>query len=173
MGCDIHMFVEYASFETPEGADRYWSTFGSEFHMPRSYALFGLLAGVRGSACLFSPRGMPDDAGYMAAGADRLYISNSYGGERTTTPERAEQWVRSGASKYIKGAGGDNVWVTDPDNHSHSWLWLSDLEVALEALETIRDGYAAPLEYWALLAAMHTLRDGGRNVVRTVFWFDN
>lgn len=68
MGCDIHMYVEYRekggnwqlhpkhTYDTTE--KNYINQIGAT---NRSYDLFGILADVRGSGCIYHPRGFPKD----------------------------------------------------------------------------------------------------------------
>lgn len=61
MGCDIHMFVEYATYKTPDG-DQCWDCVGGHWNPGRDYHMFTVLAGVRGHEedTMFLPRGVPE-----------------------------------------------------------------------------------------------------------------
>lgn len=47
MGADIHMFVEYGSYTTPDG-EQAWDCVGGRWNPGRDYHMFAILAGVRG-----------------------------------------------------------------------------------------------------------------------------
>ena len=68
MGCDIRPVVELA------GGDQWFCEARGDLGIPRSYALFTALAGIRdeglGIAPVASPRGIPDDADWSTR--DRL-----------------------------------------------------------------------------------------------------
>jgi hypothetical protein len=58
MGCDIHLFVEFRLSEP-----RFVCLTEGEFRLPRNYAIFGALAGVRMDELPhIPPRGFPEDA---------------------------------------------------------------------------------------------------------------
>lgn len=62
MGCDIHLQCEVLVFDSEEQARRWVPVNLLGYEIGRSYALFGLLAGVRGHASPISgPRGLPRD----------------------------------------------------------------------------------------------------------------
>lgn len=171
MGADIHMFMEFA--EAPENeSDPYWRSFGDRFNPGRNYALFGLLAGVRGTRLpLIPPRGMPKDSGFYSTWANKIYISDIADLDGFCTSEKALEYERYG-SEIQRDESGKLIWVTNPDWHSHSWLSADEFEGVLEAYRQ-EVGLHAGLQYMAVLAALRTLEDGGANLARIVFWFDN
>lgn len=66
MGCDIHgPWIEYQEFEpTDIKPDRMWWPVAKLQLGQRNYAIFGLLAGVRGGTALVEPRGYPRHIGF-------------------------------------------------------------------------------------------------------------
>jgi hypothetical protein len=85
-------------------------------------------------------------------------------------PETAARWVAQGISKYTGSTDADGKynWVTDPDNHSHSWLtldeWLNNLGAHMS------DKWDTT--WRALTAAAKSYAADGHEV-RFIFWFDN
>ena len=209
MGCDIHLYIEYKNKKVAfDGYKDNWHSFGQRINPGRNYAMFALMANVRNHysdgklPVLVEPRGIPDDAEYYSSGDDRIYISEEkYDGEHSVTMERAKSWVESGSSKFINNQKGEPTWVTDPDNHSHSWLTTSEFETIINqyleleagwhkervdthnkmvAKENIQPGswmYAPPAmniepQYQVVLASMKRFEELGYDA-RIVFWFDN
>lgn len=209
MGCDIHLYIEYKNKKVAfDGYKDSWHSFGQHINPGRNYAMFALMANVRNHysdgklPVLVEPRGIPDDAAYYSSGDDRIYISEEkYDGEHSVTMERAKSWVESGSSKFINNQKGEPTWVTDPDNHSHSWLTTSEFEtiinnyleleagwhkervdthnkmVAKENIQPISWMYAPPVtndepQYQVVLASMKGFEEVGYDA-RIVFWFDN
>ena len=209
MGCDIHLYIEYKNKKVAfDGYKDNWHSFGQRINPGRNYAMFALMANVRNHysdgklPVLVEPRGIPDDAEYYSSGDDRIYISEEkYDGEHSVTMERAKSWVESGSSKFINNQKGEPTWVTDPDNHSHSWLTTSEFEtiinnyleleagwhkervdthnkmVAKENIQPSSWMYAPPAmndepEYQVVLASMKGFEEVGYDA-RIVFWFDN
>jgi hypothetical protein len=209
MGCDIHLYIEYKNKKVAfDGYKDNWHSFGQRINPGRNYAMFALMANVRNHysdgklPVLVEPRGIPDDAEYYSSGDDRIYISEEkYDGEHSVTMERAKSWVESGSSKFINNQKGEPTWVTDPDNHSHSWLTTSEFEtiinnyleleagwhkervdthnkmVAKENIQPISWMYAPPVtndepQYQVVLASMKGFEEVGYDA-RIVFWFDN
>lgn len=209
MGCDIHLYIEYKNKKVAfDGYKDNWHSFGKRINPGRNYAMFALMANVRNYysdgklPVLVEPRGIPDDAAYYSSGDDRIYISEEkYDGEHSVTMERAKSWVESGSSKFINNQKGEPTWVTDPDNHSHSWLTTSEFETIINqyleleagwhkervdthnkmvAKENIQPGswmYAPPdmnivPSYQVVLASMKRFEELGYDA-RIVFWFDN
>ena len=209
MGCDIHLYIEYKNKKVAfDGYKDNWHSFGQRINPGRNYAMFALMANVRNHysdgklPVLVEPRGIPDDAEYYSSGDDRIYISEEkYDGEHSVTMERAKSWVESGSSKFINNQKGEPTWVTDPDNHSHSWLTTSEFEtiinnyleleagwhkervdthnkmVAKENIQPSSWMYAPPAmndepQYQVVLASMKRFEELGYDA-RIVFWFDN
>ncbi len=181
MGADIHAYVEYVDFVTAEGED-YWSNLTRNFG-DRNYYLFGLLAGVRGpDEPLFEIRGMPEGRlGYQTESDYWRYVTDNETDadnlEGWTLRDRAEEWVRSGASVADR-RDGKLVRVSGPDWHSHSWLTTDELAQVLDAYAAgVQEHWAdqkaeAPYEWQAILAAMRSFEANGKKA-RVVFWFDN
>lgn len=171
MGCDIHVFVEYKR----QDGDR-WSPFGGEVNPGRDYGLFGYLAGVRYTTVtpVAADRGMPADAAYRSQDNDRLYVLDD-GAKKTDDREihreTAETWVRSGLSCWLDDS---NRWVSDPDNHSHSWCTAKELVAALDALiaDPARKGEPAEPPWHVLVDLLEAFEARGMQS-RIVFWFDN
>ena len=209
MGCDIHLYIEYKNKKVAfDGYKDNWHSFGKRINPGRNYAMFALMANVRNHysdgklPVLVEPRGIPDDAEYYSSGDDRIYISEEkYDGEHSVTMERAKSWVESGSSKFINNQKGEPTWVTDPDNHSHSWLTTSEFETIINNYLELEAGwhkervaehmtfveqnnikleswaYAPPVmkyepEYQVVLASMKRFEELGYDA-RIVFWFDN
>ena len=209
MGCDIHLYIEYKNKKVAfDGYKDNWHSFGQRINPGRNYAMFALMANVRNHysdgklPVLVEPRGIPDDAEYYSSGDDRIYISEEkYDGEHSVTMERAKSWVESGRSKFINNQKGEPTWVTDPDNHSHSWLTTSEFETIINNYLELEAGwhkervaehmtfveqnnikleswaYAPPVmkyepEYQVVLASMKRFEELGYDA-RIVFWFDN
>lgn len=167
MVCDIHCFIEY---ERKGVENKYgWCPFGREVDPGRDYAVFEALAGVRGKVtkAMFKPRGIPSNLGYVARDANRLYmVDRPTDNENEVERSKALDWVKSGQS-VIEEAH----WVTHPDWHTHSWLFLEEFKRVIFALKAEGDCWL--LKYEAMIGAMEVLADGGQNDVRVVFWFDN
>lgn len=160
MGCDIHGYIEYNAFTTREGAP-YYSLF-AEGVRERDYAMFGILANVRRTGCIYPPRGIPQNTCMSIKWEYFLFVGNE-DGEGTVSQETAARWVKDGIAEYV----GENQ-ITHPDWHHASWLTAEELENCLRAREAIQD-YGTPDPIWkATLAAMKELPDA-----RFVFWFDN
>jgi hypothetical protein len=191
MGCDIHCYIEYR--HAKDGGS--WRPFGGRINPGRNYAVFELLAGVRGdeTRAISAPRGLPDDVSYMAKDDNWLWIA--YGGERGddyVSPETAERYVSHGCryrgevhpyrSTRTDADGavavltmnaefvGKPQYVSHPDWHSHSWVAPDEWERAI--LEARGGWWPADPAYRAMLAAMRSLEKDG-HAVRVVFWFDN
>jgi hypothetical protein len=207
MGCDIHLYIEYKSkkIET-DGYKEQWQSFGQRMNVGRNYAMFALMAGVRNYGnelpVIVERRGFPEDAAYYSSGDNRIYISEEkYEGEHSVTMERAKGWVESGSSKFINNQKGEPMWVTDPDNHSHSWLTTSEFETIINKYLELETGwhkervaqhnkmvtkediqpkswaYNPPVmsiepQYQVVLASMKRFEELGYDA-RIVFWFDN
>lgn len=66
MGCDVHVMIEYSELQNSDGSLR-WSGMGGIWNPGRDYAMFEILAGVRGDddKAIFPPRGLPSDMSYL------------------------------------------------------------------------------------------------------------
>lgn len=170
MGCDIHMYIEYAD---KKRENKYWMDFGGRINPGRNYTMFGILAGVRSDEKFsFEPKGVPEVMSYAAAHDNQLYITDDGKGERECTKEQAKRWTQSGSSQYVKAANGENLWVTHPDWHSHSWLSTEEYKKALEFYFTEYNRWSNEPEYQAVLSCLETFEKLGFEA-RIVFWFDN
>lgn len=180
MGADIHLYLEHSAKEPSQSGKRHWCGVGGRINPGRDYDLFAKIAGVRdcseeGSKKLFEPRGVPDDLGWEAAGDNRLKVvpdgeeCSDEPGYREVNRSRAESWVQYG-SYWMPLGEYPEYWVSDPDNHSHTWLTPAEFRQVLEAPRP--EGWGIDPEYWALLAAAEELERRDRDV-RFVIWFDN
>lgn len=163
MGADIHCFVEY---RVP--GSEHWGSFGREMSLPRNYRAFAKLAGVRGDAPVFEPRGIPDgELSYWARDAYYLRISdhaNADDWDGFTTPEKAARWALQGKA-YIYDKDGKPLSIEHPDWHTPTWLTGDEWRSVVGDL-------VYGQEYRAVGAAMRSLEDEGHET-RAVFWFDN
>jgi hypothetical protein len=169
MGCDIHVMIEWAYADRPNA----WSAvnFYGASRWDRNYQLFAYMAQVRGEyPDSFQARGLPSDASMGTHANTRFYVDTSgamftYGytpHDRAVTPAKAEEWVKSGNSEYTP----DKHHVTDPDQHSHSFLYLAELKQVRDKLEYPN------VDLNAAIAMMEAYEAHGR-ITRVVFWFDN
>jgi hypothetical protein len=190
MGCDIHMYFEYADNETLEKVAKgekngrgelitpYWRDLGGRVNPGRNYAMFGFLSqGVRSDFDNgFVPKGLPpfDELSYSSRNDSVCYITETGEGENETTLERALSWVNNDPTK-LHYRGDKPLWVNHPDWHSHNWLTTAEYEQAInnyiEYAKT-EDDFGVPAEYGAMLAAMQYL-EKNCYTARVVFWFDN
>ena len=184
MGCDIHMYVEYASKKRLEESKlpqvegkrkvyEYWSTFGGRMSPGRNYLMFGLLSkGVRSDLDKgIEPKGLPEVLGYQSQGDAYMYITDSHDGdENSTTLERALSWK----GKIINDISGKPRWTEHPDWHSHTWLTTKEYASALRKYHAMNDkSWDDAKAYKAILAAMKSLESDGETIARVVLWFDN
>lgn len=166
MGCDIHMMLEHK----PRTQSAYWESLAWNAINPgRSYQKFGKLAGVRDSdQPHIPPRGLPSDCSMATTYEHWLFIHAEPGnGERYVKPEDAERWVLQGLSTY---RDGKKEWVSDPDQHSHSYLSLDEYRTALAGEDDANVPWAAD---WVALLAAAEAYEKLNHEVRFVFWFDN
>jgi hypothetical protein len=173
MGCDIHAYLDVTEAEPdPERDYSGWiSTFAHNIPIGRDYHLFGLLAGVRGGKALIEPRGVPeyDQMGWRTRDAYWMHITDSprceWCGEcRHVSPASAEKW----RSPIIKVR--DESYVADPDAHTPSYLYLSELEKVIAAHE---GSARATTNIRAVAAMMKVLNGRKPKRTRFIFWFDN
>jgi hypothetical protein len=161
MGCDIHVYPEYASGSRQDGSD-YWNLACDSFELGRDYKLFGLMAGVRREGQLFPKKGLPTDVSLSVKWKNELFVVEGEGeGEGTCSRASAEKW-----GGYVDGKK-DRVF--HPDWHSHSWLTLDELK-AVEKAYTAENGTNYMLR--SLIAMLSALDAAGKKT-RVVFWFDN
>lgn len=160
------MYTEYKRKDS-----KHWVSYGGRLNPGRNYFMFQILAGVRGEPLMYEPKGLPTDTGYSATNDNLCYISEDSDSEdRYVTPENAAKWVANGSSKYVGNGERENIWVTNPDWHSHSWLATEEFEKAVNYFNENADYRDAP--YYALLASMKEFEKEGYDC-RVVFWFDN
>jgi len=172
MGCDIHIMLEYRSREpTQEGESHNWYTFSRDSINPgRDYEMFGYLAGVRvDTTPVVVPRGFPENPAWITKSRYGYFITDTgpreCGERHYCTKEKAEEWLKSGASKRI-----DDSYISGPDWHHVSWLTWDEFAVVL-ARYRLETEYIIGVEWKALTAAFKSLNE--TNDARIVFWFDN
>ena len=161
MGCDIHVYPEIRR----TGED--WRSVTGRINPGRDYDLFGKIAGLRngGEAPMFKVRGLPEKIGYWAKSDNEMFITENGGGEYATR-DQADRWVASGASKYTDER---QVFVTNPDWHSHTWLTVGEMKRAIEAPSKWGE---RDVEYHGIIAMMEEIERRGYEG-RFVIWFDN
>jgi hypothetical protein len=168
MGCDIHAYVEYVSWENKD--KEYWSCLMSNIGS-RNYLWFDVLAGVRGNDHqVFPTRGMPEGAiSWEVRDAAYMHIAQTddqAGWEGWTTREQATRW----GEPIFKLDGYE--FCGHPDWHSHSWLTADELAQCIGAYMMSGADFPYGVEWDAVLAAMRALEERGHKT-RLVFWFDN
>jgi hypothetical protein len=163
MGCDIHGHIEYKRWEeTNVIGTPYWNF--AENLGGRDYAMFGLLAGVRGKDCMFEPRGIPENISWNTKSAFCLRVNDEYkDGEGYTSQAHAEQWVKEGYSRWMDD---EHTQISHPDWHTPSWVTTEEFERALNKRKEYQ--WQVDPEWDAILGAMKALPEA-----RFVFWFDN
>ncbi|APR79279.1 Hypothetical protein A7982_04626 [Minicystis rosea] len=180
MGCDIHLFVEHGVDAGP-----FCALADGAFLLPRDYALFAALAGVRAAASfvpLHSPRGLPAD---VSQEVSARYFIPVWEDERALawevgehyTPAQAAALVASGASHWLPEGvttpflQSTHGYISHPDWHAASWLTARELRLALDhasyPLERASDEFQVLFHYVEAMAS----RKGPST--RIVFWFDN
>ena len=185
MGADIHGFVEY-SWEKL-GKDKLWCPVPSPtpnydgehdrgWKLPRSYYLFGKLAGVRAEAGVYpkyQPRGLPKDIGadafsYFTTRIARFGESPVNNGEEyTITQAQAQVWERRGRRLLSPDR------IMSMDFHTHSWLMCHELKnVFEEELAATDEENQLPSAYLEVVTSMEKLVADGC-IARFVFGFDN
>ncbi len=135
MGCDIHVYIEYRRKNDTENNE--WFGFGGKINPGRNYLMFSIMAGVRGDFILFSPRGLPPDAGWEVNEDNYVYITD-FKGENCVDAKTAAEWVKHG-SHYKNGVDGKPSWVSNPDWHSHSWLSFSEFKQVLDKYKELEN----------------------------------
>lgn len=160
MGCDIHGYIESQPYK--ENSPEYWWK-DADLHIRRNYAMFSLLAGVRGSdEPLYAPRGWDEHSATKWEYCLYVTDKDETDDEHACTKEQAEQWLRSGSSKRI-----DENWITHPDWHTASWLTADELENVINQYKEKYQEYDSS-EWVAILSYLKNISDS-----RFVFWFDN
>lgn len=159
MGCDIHLFIEHRK----KGTER-WASFTYNAVNPgRNYQIFGRLAGVRWpEEPHIEPRGRPSDASWCEDMSYWLFICEESGnGERYVKAEEAARWVLQGISEY---KSDEKQYVSDPDQHTHSWLTLAEWKKAIGDLGDVN---------WKACTAVGETYAKHDHEVRYSFHFDN
>ena len=135
-----------------------------EVNIFRHYALFSLMAGIRGTHKLYQPKGLPERLSWTTRDKAALYITDNpqIKDVLSCTREDAERW----GSRYTDESK-TRIW--NPDFHTHSWLDLGELDLLLKEYNKI-GGRCNALE--ATYSAMITLKNLGCNP-RLIFWFDS
>lgn len=164
MGCDIHAYIDYDEYVYDN--KKHVSCI-AELHLGRNYELFGLMAGVRcPDLALFSPRGLPENFSWHTKYENELMVlekESDCDEDHTCSREAAERWVKSGVSKWTNDK---HNYVTHPDWHSHSYLYVNELKQVLK-----KCGNHPELK--AIIAMMKALNGDDPLRSRLVFWFDN
>lgn len=131
MGCDIHSWIDYKDFQQADGT---WviDNFAA-LNLSRNYDLFWILAGVRGDAFspvqpVSKPKGLPPmGMSFEVEDKEYLYIVDKRGNERgVCTLKDAQSWK----TKIIYDKDGKPLKSEHPDWHSHSYLFVDELEEA-------------------------------------------
>lgn len=162
MGCDIHGYIEYEDWTDNDGKV-HRSCFGENLGT-RDYSMFGLLAGVRRGSAIFEPRGIPENISFAVKNSFyKFVVDGEASRDGYVSKATAQEWIDSGWSKYV-----DDKWITDPDWHTPSWLTAKEYEQVLRAREEDKDYGNVDQEWYAILAAMKSLKNA-----RFVFWFDD
>lgn len=193
MGADIHLFVEYDHGSTkraglpdtipggPFTNTEKLSLFSdSDISIPPYYRLFACLAGVRNRSDmppLFEPRGFP-----AIHGTDLMVQFTNYVFDEDQDPYRfedavertvADEWVRTGKSRYFDLSHKRNARVSSPDWHAPSWLYRDEIVAAMDHFGLLEDR-EVPLEFRVTLDLLASLENHfGTRRARAVFWFDN
>ena len=174
MGCDIHFYIEY-TFSKKDTT--LWWSFGGSINPGRNYAMFSVMAGVRGydNDAIIPPKGIPDKIAYQTAD-DYYYMVipddsdlSDYRNENYVTASDAEKWLKYGS----RWKDEKKTYISSLDYHSASWFTLEEYVAAIKEYKKRykKDGYDIGTEYYAILAAMKELNKTQN--VRLVFWFDN
>jgi hypothetical protein len=198
MGSDIHLMVEYDDSKrkrpwrlaglpdrichpAPFADTKYIRAFAEgELLIPRHYALFEALAGVRadeGFVPLIAPRGFPEIASRDVINRFFYYVLDGVEGveaprERDIPREEAESYVARGVSFYRDHPRKPRGEVSNPEWHTLSWLTLGEATAALAHAKL--DPADTPDEFQLTLDLLRGLeRFFGVGRARVVFWFDN
>lgn len=166
MGADIHMYVEQRlspndKWEpSPLFHERYEDTDSSgnkimrlnSCFTGRNYEMFGILAGVRGSGCLYEPRGLPSDISEeIAKETDPV---SPMMGDHSHTHLSLKEYARC-LKKYDKKINLNNI---------------KDLDDQSEYVQL----YVKANEWFKRESAEAELfQTGLKPEIRLVFWFDS
>lgn len=173
MGCDIHIAIEYK-----RPSYNYWDCIAHDIRLPRDYAFFARLAGVRGEPPESGTIGhlskslirncssyVTSDIALMIVDCDpeEVNISDGY-----IDKAKAENWLALGIAEKVKIDRSN--YVTHPDYHSVGYCSPDEWRIAIRG--TGVSGARSGAEHKAILAMAKSLEDSGM-IVRIVFWFDN
>lgn len=137
--------------------------------------LFALLAGVRSDnisdlqiECLM-PKGLPDDVTELSLEEGSFTVDDDAAKLEipdTCSRADADRWVNDDKSRYIHNGYS----VTHPAFHSHSWVTIEELKLALGRYQSCggKDGIAV---LNSVIAMMVSLANDGIES-RAVFWFE-
>ena len=167
MGCDIHTYLEYATWTKQDGAP-YWVSWGGRNNLGRDYQMFALLSdGVRGSYTHSRPaKGLPEGLAYETRADAFMCVTENddwADSDGYCTVASARSWGNPGAK--------DGDYIDHPDWHSHSWLTPDEYAQVLGRYMTEFSG-SPSIEYEVTLVLMRALEERGAQV-RLVYWFDN
>ena len=187
MGADIHLHLEYHT--TPPGRLRREQArmtqplyprpvIANRFYIPRDYALFAALAGVRNSdnrPVKISPRGLPEDVSreifhqyYVEIFPPDTPADWLQAGWKWCRPEDAQKSVEKG--KQIEERGSRRF-IAGEDLHSPSHLYLSEIHQVLR--HAGYDEAQLSPEFLLVLGGMEFIdKRYGDRCSRIVFWFD-
>ncbi len=171
MGADIHGHIDYIDGDEVKNF--------AEFKLGRDYHLFGLLAGVRGWVKpLVEPRGLPEKNSYIVvAHTSKLVFKDSAIIYNDIFPEGeyvfnsyAEECVAAGVSKWV---GTEKIFITDPELHSHSYLYVDEMKIILERYKALKVPGNSWMELDGIIEVMDRLNKNDPKKSRFVFWFSN
>lgn len=111
MGCDIHVWLEYSTFNHGDHAATeyrgkpYWRAMTDCFNPGRDYLMFGIMAAVRAEEyAIFHPRGLPEGLSYTAKESVEKWGDDLHSESWLTTDELAqclgEYFVRAQHGPY-------------------------------------------------------------------------
>lgn len=179
MGCDIHMYLEYADKED-QREERYWNSFSEgELNLYRNYGAFGYLTNghVRADVNMkfgVDPKGLPKGKmSYNVTEETRYYVTDEKR-EWEKSVSRSEAMTLLERHPYVRtysDNSGKLTQIDNPDYHSHSWLSLNEFEMIFKAMCKDKEMHIN-IEYKAILSLMKFLDKEGMDT-RLVFWFDS
>lgn len=183
MGCDIHTYVEHYNKESKrwenlslykKDKDGTFSTI--DIYDGRDYELFGILAGVRGTAGSFvMPRGVPDDLS--------CEVSNKYGdGEYFHTPTwydycelNAYEYMMHDSYKELREKSKKIEQLENQFRHMTEFVPREEDAI----IEDDYDEYDIADRFVGFMNCIRTVLDAYElwypkpGEVRVVMWFDN
>ena len=180
MGTDIHLYIESDSGEVEPFTDNMTicSFTERDIYISRDYPLFDALAGVRhyeGNECLIKPKGIPQALSVEVNAEYYQYVfdeGEEYWDEDYAKREWADDWIEKGHSEYKDHPSKKNGWVSCPDWHNASYLYLSEIYSAINHMAIPLD--QTPIEFRVVVSVLKEYENiYGRGKARIVFWFDN